>query len=336
MQDVADKAGVSRMTVSLALRNHPSIPPETRARIQAIAHELGYRANPLISALMVQRRARRLPTAPPTIAYVTAYPTRDGWRHRGRIHIDYFEGAKERAEQRGYRLELFWAREPGMTARRASAILRARNIRGLLLAPVLTARGHLSLDWSRFAVATMGFSLWRPRVHRAVPNQFQGTYTLLRRLARLGYRRIGLVIDRRVNERNNRQYTAALFDWQQRVPRARRVPPLVIERWDEPSFRRWFAKHHPDAFITQHGEIHHSTQALGLSVPREVGLVCLSVSDLPPGTAGLNPKGRVIGATAADLVIDQLERNELGLPAEPQVVMIESEWVDGRTVRSPR
>lgn len=334
MRVIAERAGVTRQTVSLALRDHRSLPVATRRRIQTIAREIGYRPNPLFSALMEHVRQGKSKTDFGTIAYVTAYPTRDGWRRRGNMHMEYFTGASERAQQRGYLLEEFWARESRMTGRRASTILLARNIRGLLLAPVLHPRGHLSLEWSRFAAATLGFSVWRPRVHRVVPNQFQGTYTLLRQLSRLGYRRIGLVIDRPVNERNNRQYTAALFDWQQRIPRDRRVPPLVFEKWDEALFRRWFARNHPDAIISEQPQVHRSPRSLGLNVPHEVGSVCLSISDSPPGMAGLNAKGRVIGATAVDLVIDQLERNELGLPAEPQVVMIESEWVDGKTVRA--
>src|ERR1044071_9901410 len=59
LQEIAEEGHVSRATVSLALRNHPSIPSETRGRIQAVANRLGYRPNPLISTLMsYQRRAK--------------------------------------------------------------------------------------------------------------------------------------------------------------------------------------------------------------------------------------------------------------------------------------
>ncbi|WP_081721867.1 helix-turn-helix domain-containing protein [Geminisphaera colitermitum] len=58
---IADRAKVSRMTVSRALRNHPSLPRKTCERIQKIATELGCRANPLVSALMAQLRNGRPP-----------------------------------------------------------------------------------------------------------------------------------------------------------------------------------------------------------------------------------------------------------------------------------
>ena len=41
LADIADQAGVHVTTVSLALRDHPSIPPATRARIRAVAREFG-------------------------------------------------------------------------------------------------------------------------------------------------------------------------------------------------------------------------------------------------------------------------------------------------------
>ena len=34
---IAEEAGVSRMTVSMALRDHPRVAPETRKRIKEIA-----------------------------------------------------------------------------------------------------------------------------------------------------------------------------------------------------------------------------------------------------------------------------------------------------------
>ena len=52
MKHVAAAAGVSVMTVSLALRRAPSIPAATRERVVAAAEQLGYRRNPLVAALM--------------------------------------------------------------------------------------------------------------------------------------------------------------------------------------------------------------------------------------------------------------------------------------------
>ncbi len=77
--DVAAAAGVSPSTVSRALRNHPDIPRTTCERIQALALEMGYRPDPLISALLA-RRYRKGGAEIGTIAFLTTHLTRDGWR----------------------------------------------------------------------------------------------------------------------------------------------------------------------------------------------------------------------------------------------------------------
>lgn len=58
-RDIADRAGVSLMTVSLALRNSPRISAATRTRIQRIASEIGYTADPQIADMMNYLRKRR-------------------------------------------------------------------------------------------------------------------------------------------------------------------------------------------------------------------------------------------------------------------------------------
>jgi LacI family transcriptional regulator len=52
LQAVARALGVSRSTVSLALRDDPRISDATRRRVRRAAEDLGYTANPLIATLM--------------------------------------------------------------------------------------------------------------------------------------------------------------------------------------------------------------------------------------------------------------------------------------------
>src|SRR6185312_16192999 len=122
LQEVADRAGVHRSTVSLALRDHPRISESVRRKIQSLAQQLGYRINPLVSALMQSRRSGRA-VKHLTLAYVTNYPTRYGWRPEHHDRPDLFPGAADRARDFGYRLEHCWLAEPGMTAERFCDIL---------------------------------------------------------------------------------------------------------------------------------------------------------------------------------------------------------------------
>jgi LacI family transcriptional regulator len=55
MMDVAREAGVSHVTVSRVLNDHPSVRPETRARVEAAIEKLGYRRNSVARALKTRR-----------------------------------------------------------------------------------------------------------------------------------------------------------------------------------------------------------------------------------------------------------------------------------------
>jgi LacI family transcriptional regulator len=54
IREIAAAAGVSAMTVSLALRGSREVSAATRKRIRALAESMGYRPNPMVSALMQQ------------------------------------------------------------------------------------------------------------------------------------------------------------------------------------------------------------------------------------------------------------------------------------------
>lgn len=58
LKTLAEAAGVSRTTVSLALRNHPRISESTRNRIQRIARQEGYHPNPDLRRLAADRGYR--------------------------------------------------------------------------------------------------------------------------------------------------------------------------------------------------------------------------------------------------------------------------------------
>jgi LacI family transcriptional regulator len=127
LQDIARRAGVSKMTVSLALRGHPHASIETRDRLRKLAREMGYRPNPLIVANMTQLRAGYRSTYAGTIAFVgVGEPPARSTNTQNR---QVFLGARRRAEALGYRLEWFSHEENVFDGRRLSEILRARHSR---------------------------------------------------------------------------------------------------------------------------------------------------------------------------------------------------------------
>lgn len=332
MQQIADAAGVSRMAVSLALRNSPKISDATRERIRRLAEELGYRPNPMVSALMTQLRHARDVRKPSVLAYVTAYPTEDGWRRPGPF-VAFYEGAKRRAETLGYDLETWWLRRPGLTEPRFSEILFTRGIHGMVFAPLPGGGSPLDLDWSHFAISGIAYSVTSPAINRASNDQF-GTITLaLQELTRLGYRRIGLALRRESDERVRRQWSAGMLVYQQALAPEERVPLLLGTTPFRLAFKTWFAQHRPDVVLSLAGQCVRELEEMGVRVPGDVGFANLALSAEDRDMAGVDQNSELVGAAAVDLVDSQLRRNECGIPTEPKTVLIQGRWVPGPTLR---
>jgi LacI family transcriptional regulator len=323
---IARAAGVSQMTVSLALRNHPSISAATRERVRAVAARLGYRRNPLVAALMKQVRGRQPVTYTTTLAFVTNFPTRDGWRHRA-LNRRYYQGVVERARELGYRVEVFWLGERGMTGRRLSEILRSRGIYGVIIAPLPRPRGHLRLEWRWFAAATIGFSLWRPALHRAAHHQMQSVALAARELHRRGYRRIGLALPADVDARANNNWLAGFLVQRRRHEARENWPFLITRDWSARQFREWVTAYRPDVVLSSELDALRWLRAMGRRVPRDIGFAHLAWHDEARACAGIRQHSRRVGAAAVDLVVEQLEHNQRGLPEHPKIVLIEGEWV---------
>lgn len=335
MQQIADAAGVSRMAVSLALRNSPKISPPTAARIRRFADELGYRPNPMVSALMTQLRQAREVKKPSVLAYVTAFSTEEGWRRQGPF-VAFREGAQRRAEELGYTLEDWWLRRPGMTEPRFCEILNTRDIHGMIVAPLPPGAGDLHLDWPRFAAATISYSLTAPALNRAGIDPFAAITVALRELTALGYRRIGLAIPEGSDSRVQQHWTAAMLSYQQQIPAAERVPTHFKTAPTARSFEDWFQEHQPHAVLSLGGECLEVFHELGLRVPQDVGFANLGLMPDDDEMAGVNQYPDLVGAAAVDLVDAQLRRNERGVPRHSKTVLISGEWVPGRTVRDLR
>ncbi len=336
MQQIAEAAGVSRMAVSLALRNSPKISAETSRRIHAIAAELGYRPNPLVSALMTQLRHSRETRRTSTVAYVTTDDTEDGWKRPGPFSA-FFEGAQRRAGQLGYSLERWWLRQPGVSQARFCEILLHRDIHGILVAPLPPGGLAPELEWPGFAAATIGYSLTRPDLHRASNAQYTTIITALRELSALGYRRIGMAMRAETDARVEHRWSAGMLVYQQTVPPECRVPLLLAAGNFESAFSAWYSEQQPEVVLTHEPQVIELLEARGLRVPEDAGFAYLALTaERHHQWAGMDQNSEVVGAAAFDLVDAQLRRNERGVPEVAKTLLVPGYWLPGPTVRAVR
>lgn len=332
IKQIAEKAGVSIATVSMALRRSPKIRAATAERVRELALALGYRPNPLVSALMA--RIRESSPSREQVAIGAIYLGADERRAPNAAFLaEIFAGAVERAESLGFRLALFRSGEKGLTMRRLREILLSRGIHGLIVLPSSDLDLKLELDWSHFAAVAIGYSLVEPSLHRVVPDHFQALLEAFEQLGRHGYRRIGLIMDTGTDLRVRHKW-AALLEWHNsRNDPALRVPLCLVPEITRETFLAWFDRHRPDVVVSPRQWVAEWMEAEGLSLPQDVGFAHLNWTERSAPCSGIDQRSAMLGAAAVESVVAQLHRNERGLPTVAQTLAIEGKWVDGPTTR---
>jgi LacI family transcriptional regulator len=351
LKDIALKAGVHITTVSLALRNHPRIPEVTRNRIRAIAGELGYQPDPLLRSLIAYRGNMMKRRNTPTLAYVTNWNTRLGWK-KVVAHQGFFAGAQAKATELGYKLEHFWLHEPDLTQERFSRMLYARGINGLIIASHSRNMGdNLAFDWDRFSAVKIDYFPHWPMLHNVTNNQSSIVRLAMRKVMEAGYRRIGFVMHRGWNHAVDHNWTAGFLCEQENLARSERIPthvfpePLPVARWfnetdplvqvDAGPFARWLEKYQPEVLISKAAYVIPALERLGIRIPRDLAFVNLFLDEKSVGQAGVRQNHSMVGSLAVEILAGQLHHQKFGVPQIPTTTFVEGTWFDGDSCPMP-
>ncbi len=328
---VAKRAKVHQTTVSLVFRNHPSVPAETRERVLTVAKEMGYKRHPLLAALMSTRLRLSPNTGNSVLAFLTDFDRKDRWKESPTA-VEMLAGARRRAQQLGFRVEIFWLGDPEVRPERLAAILKARNIHGLLLAPTHQPRGLFKFDFEPFAVVGLGVSSETSAMLSVAHDHFNGMRRALQQALAAGRQRVGVVLTMNANEMVRTKWLAAHAFV---AAGDRRV--LKTPEWHEPfspeRFKAWLGKQRPDAIVgTFEDSFRTFLKNEGFRMPKDIALVSLSVAASDHFYAGIHQRSDTIGARAVDLLIGALNHNESGLLPMHQVLQIEGEWRNGASL----
>lgn len=329
---IARAAGVSSTTVSMALRNHPAITAATREKVQRIAHEMGYVPDPEISKLMQHLQRRKKPRFHATIAALaTNRPT--GFLHYSAAVRD---GAAEMARKLGYSIAVFHLDTSLGVQRHLQRVLWNRGVEGILFLPMPNALNlDNAFDWNRFSVVTATGGVLGPKFHRVVPDQFSNALLLCRNLARLGRRRIGLVLDQQSDVVVGHRFCAAIV-WQNTVGGTEAVAPYIYEGGIDDRVRGWFTRERPDAIVAA-GEPEARAVADRLGIPVMGGPILFAVEERTPADVlpGIDQRPSRVGADAIATLHLILQRGERGIPTVPNLICVPGRWVPGDGTARP-
>ncbi len=331
MRDIAAAVGVHQTTVSFALRNHPSIPEATRARIVRMADRLGYRPDPLLAAFNFHRLSRHPVRSPPTIAFVVDLRARAGFQK-----AEYFQfvhqGAREAAARCGYLLEVFFIGPRQLTPGRLNHILISRNIHGVLVA-FSPATAHLPLDWTRYCGMKIESLHLTPHLDAISNDQRQVTRLAVSRLRELGYRRIGLATAREDEQLLRDPFRSGFFVESAALPERERVPPLLFAYNDTAEFAaalpEWVRRHRVDAVISNWNNCHEFLAAAELRVPQDVSVASLDAPSLYPHLAGVVQNHHLVGERAVEQLAILMQTHQRDVPATQSITYVPGYWRDG-------
>jgi LacI family transcriptional regulator len=332
LRTLAKTLGLSRTTISDALRGSPRVRRETIERVLKAASAAGYRRNPLTGAVMSLLRRSSGQEFRGVIAALEMVAD-DRPDHAERYSRAIMEGIVKRAGELGFKVEKFEIKADGMRIERLDTILHTRGIQALVILPAIGFPDFSQLNWSRYTGVYTDYLIDRPPLHCVCSDHYRSMVALLQRLHRLGYRRPGMFIDIQLDERLQFRWEGAFVALQKYLPDITEVPPLRLGVTTKEAFASWFEEHNPDVVIGHEYEAMSWMRELGARIPETHGFVCLNSLRAPETCSSLDLRTSELGARAVELAAAQLLHNELGVPRQPSLTTIPAMWIDGHTVR---
>lgn len=333
LRDIAEKLGISTMTVSLALRAHPSISKARIAEVRQAAREMGYRPNAMASALAHRKWTLARRAATTTLAWLNCWDDPRDLRRQREFDL-YWKGAAAAAGDLGYHLkEVVWSGE--MSHARLRKILLARNIPGIVIPPHPTPPDWASWDFAPFSLVRIGHSVSNLPVHTITVDQVQCSLLAFRETQKRGYRRIGLVISDWA-KRNTLFEAGFLFGQSQTAVKAV-IPILHLEDTsgtpdarDISRLEPWIQRFRPDAIITDVCNLGRMLASSKVGVPEDIGLTMLSTTG--GAQSGIDQNSFVVGKMAVEILVSQIQRGERGIPPGSHTHLVTPMWLNGRTL----
>jgi DNA-binding LacI/PurR family transcriptional regulator len=333
LKQIGEAAGVHPTTVSMALRNHPRIPKSTRDRLKKLADKMGYIPDPMLASLNAYRHTNVEKKFLSKLAWLNICMDPE-WPLKTRFVREYFEGAKMRAQQLGYGLEVFNAHPLKIPTRRLQQILLSRSIQGVVIAPLQAnypeAVTTIDLDWSQFCSVTYGYSLESPEINRVTTDHYHAVMETLTQLHKLGFQRPGLFLSRKNNARISRLWEAGYMVGMRAIFKSKTLPIALFEQGEDRTsvLEEWYHSVQPDVIIAQdYASVRKALEEKRIPVPGKTKLVLLEESDR--GFPSIDQKQKEIGAMAVNLLVGTLQRQEHGLPDTPSVTLLKGQWKSG-------
>lgn len=330
---LAAQLGLSQSTVSLALRNSPLIPEETKERVRQAAEKGGYHPSPLVSTLMEHIRGGRAVKDHACLGILVNAKTEQEWLATHDSYRQQFRAIKRQAAMRGYSTECFFLNGGDLSDERIDQIMNARGIPGIILAHGYEECNRTPrINWNRYSCVMSGYSWKFFSGDRIAPHYKKNVEHIFSELRRRGYRRIGFCLSKNATERSESAFLAAYFICQHQLEAADEIPLFIGQPGEvsRSTFTKWFRRWKPEALIGRDGCEAIWLNDMGMEPGRDIGLACM-FRHPHSNFSSIDENHEIIGELLVDMVAAHIMHNNRGVHRHPVLSLVSGSWWEGVT-----
>lgn len=337
MADIAKIVGVSKNTVSLALRDSPLISKNTKKKIVKAAQSIAYEKNATFSKFMSEIKVSGLKRYRETIALINAHENSNAFKSHPTIPR-YIEGIKRAAKREGFALDEFWLYDSNLNGRKLARILKSRGIRGGVIVGLMNNNrlpAKFKEIWTQFKFVVTGVRTYGPTLNFAIADHFLIAYQATLQALEHGFDKPALVLDKDIDELIEGRFTGGFLRAQMNMAKENRIEPFfrVKEaRQDISIFTKWFKKHKPNAIICLYNSVKKWVEDMGLKVPEDIALIQLERRESEPEWAGLNQCNDLVGEAAIERLAQILYAPPSEKNSKVTATLVSPEWIESSTI----
>ena len=333
--DIAKRTGLSKMTVSRVLNNHPYVKEDTRKRVMEAMREMGFRPNMMARRFFTGKTQLVGLVIPLEFMFSSFY------------FKELCQGIMEYLESREYDVLLHNSRSARITAEnKCIELVKGKLVDGLLVAAPMVDDAYPSkLTKEDVPLVVLGEAVNPNEVNRVgIPNR-QSVCRAVDKLITLGHRRIAILTYGQDHVESNERlegYKEAL--------RQKSIPvdgALIVEA----KFSRSIAIEETRRLIEAQGDVTaivaanvdmalgaaDALRSMGKTIPRDISLIAfddnIELEAHNPSISAIKQFPYTVGYAAAEMLLSILKAGEL--PVKPLCKLIDTEYIERQSVSVP-
>lgn len=336
LRDIANEAGVSATAVSLAMKGSKRISADKRNQILKLAKELGYRRDPMMSALCSYRDTRNPRTSNVNITFLQYGDKPMPLKSEGAFEREIWESAQKESRRLGYSLSRTWAGNPSLNSNRLKNILTSRGVAGLVIYQANCPLTNLKPIMSDFSLIWVGDGPKGVSLNSVRINRFSSMKMAWENLSKLGYKTGGLILAEHSVDQNYAEWEAAHNHFQrQSTGETQYIPPLTFKTNEDCNLvelSQWLRRWKPQVVISAFRKIHDLLEGSDYTTPRDIGFLSLSTKT-GSRLSGIDQQTSSIAETGIRLLDRLICNREQGVPDHQQIIETDGLWNRGDTLR---